>query len=74
MLRQSGLVVLFTDSLFTFEGRLRHKHRTEHAALTFLSVSQDKLQHGNRDILPATTLRIASAREISHSFFSDGLV
>ena len=67
MLRQSGLVVLFMDSLFTFDG-------TEHAALTFLSFSQDKLQHGNRDILRATTLRITSAREISRSFLSDGLV
>ena len=74
MLRQRGLVFLFTDSLFTFNGGLRHKHRTEHAALTFMSVSQDKLYHGNRVILPATTLRIASAREISRSFFSDGQV
>ena len=74
MLRQGGLVVLFTDSLFMFDDRSRHKHRTEHAALTFLSVSQDKLQHGNRDILRATTLRITSDREISRSFFSDRLL
>jgi len=44
VLRQSGLIVLGTDSFVYFDSHLRHKHKTEYAARTFFVSLASSLQ------------------------------